>query len=58
MDKSDTHENDDSLTLYKKSYPMFIPNFKTLGEVALEKSVTKYFLREKEKWTKKKEQYI
>ena len=35
---------------YTKSYPMFILNFKILGEVALEQSLTKYFIGEKEKW--------
>ena len=32
---------------------MFIQNFKILGEVALEKSLTQYFIGEKEKWTNK-----
>ena len=30
---------------------MFIRNFKILGEVALEKSLMKYFIGDKEKWT-------
>ena len=32
---------------------MFIQNFKILGEVGLEKSLTKDFIGEKEKWTNK-----
>ena len=32
---------------------MFVPNFKILGEVVPEKSSTKHFIGEKEKWTNK-----
>ena len=32
---------------------MFVPNFKILGEAVAEKSVTKNFIWEKEKWTNK-----
>ena len=32
---------------------MFVPNFKILGAIVPEKSVTKYFIEEKEKWTNK-----
>ena len=50
----DKHEDaDSSLTRYNKSYKMFIRNFKILSEVALAKSLTKYFIGEKEKWTNK-----
>ena len=35
-----------SLTRYKKLYPMFIPNFKNLGTVVPEKSLTKNFIGE------------
>ena len=32
---------------------MFVPNFKILGQVVPEKSLTENFVREKEKWTYK-----
>ena len=39
------------LTQYNKLYQMLIQNFKIIGEVALEISLMKYFIGEKEKWT-------
>ena len=43
---NDKHEDADSL-LHKKSYPMFIRNFKILGAVVPEKSLTKILLEKK-----------
>ena len=42
-----------SRTRYKKLHPVFIRNFKIIGTVVPEKSLTKNFIREKEKWTSK-----
>ena len=36
-----------------KSYPMFIRNFKIISAVVIKKSLTKFFIEEKEKWTNK-----
>ena len=35
------------------SLPSFVPNFKILGQVVPEKSLTEKFVREKEKWANK-----
>ena len=50
MRKKDKHEASDSLLHNTTmSYPMLVPNFKILGDVVPEKSVTKIFLCEKMK---------
>ena len=41
------------VTQYNLSLPSFVPNFKILGQVVPEKSLTENFVREKEKWTNK-----
>ena len=35
------------------SFPSFVPNFKILGQIVHEKSLSVNFVREKEKWTNK-----
>ena len=50
---NDKHEDADSLSQYKKSFLMFVPNFKILGAVVPKKSLTKSVIGEKEKWTNK-----
>ena len=47
----------DFYTQYKLSYLMFVPNFKILGQVVLEKSLTKISIcitLESERWKKEK----
>ena len=41
------------VTQYNLYLPSFVPNFKILGQVVPEKSLTENFVREKEKWTNK-----
>ena len=46
--KNDMHEDVHfSLTQYNYSYPMFVPNFKIIGAVVPEKSLTKKILEKK-----------
>ena len=46
---NDKHKDADSLTQYKKLYPMFVQSFKILGAIVPEKSLTKniYVLEKK-----------